>query len=311
MLPDIYNNWLLMALLAPLAFSISCVVDVCCVGERIFRYPSDGPIVSCLFWVLPLSVVLLGVGGWHYVTLENSMPALLSGLCYFLQIYFYYRALFVENDASRAEVFNSLSVLFVPVLAFVLIGEKLSPVLYVAISLALAGVIILLRGILSSAGRTSVLLLTVSVFFGSLSMVLDAWVFDQMPYWNGVILTALGSFLSALGVAITSRRRSRRIIALCWRLGWLFMLAELIHLFGAVAGQRATAIGPSVSLVALAECTQPLFVMALSLLLAAGARYGSRISLDMRQALALQTIGAPAKFASMSLIGLAVFITQI
>jgi len=60
---DVWNNWMLMALLTPALWVVSCIIDVCFVGERIFRFPSDGPIISGLFCVLPFFVLATEVWG--------------------------------------------------------------------------------------------------------------------------------------------------------------------------------------------------------------------------------------------------------
>lgn len=308
---DPWNNWLLMALFAPMAYAVSCIVDVCCVGERIFRVPSDGPMVSCLFSVIPLGLVVLNVGGWDVVAPYAVVPALLSGVGYFLQIYFYFRALFLENDASNAGVFSSLGVLFVPVLSFLLLGERLAPVTYLAIVIASGGAVILVRGFVSRAAHRSVWMLVTSVLFGSLSMVTDAWVFDHMAYWNGVLLTAGGSFLCAVVVLLARSSGRKRILVTCGRFGWLFLLAEGLHLTGALASQRAVATTPSVSLVALVECSEPLFVMTLGFLLAAAARCRGVAAAGLLTALTLQTASLRAKCGALLLISTAIVMSQV
>ncbi|HNP61645.1 MAG TPA: hypothetical protein PKM72_12450 [Nitrospirales bacterium] len=307
---DVWNNWMSMALLTPALWAVSCIIDVCFVGERIFRFPSDGPIISGLFCVLPFFVLATEVGGWEPVTLRTSWPALLAGACYFLHLYFVFRALFTMNDASCSETFNTLSVLFVPVMAFVLLGERLDPIYYFAIVLALGGIFVLIRYHLSGVHRHAVVLLTVAVLCISLTMVLQAWVFEQMGYWNGVVLFSLGTFLTALIVGGVQRRRRQRILGLCWRFGGIFLVAELLQLAAVLASQRATAIGPSVSIVAVVECSLPLFVMVFSagLLLS---RYRKSLSPAICDTLRLQMTSSPVKLTSVTLILIAILIVQI
>ena len=85
------------------------------------------------------------VGGWEAVTLSMVVPALVAGVCYFLHVYFVFRALFTVNDASCSETFNTLSVLLVPCLVFVVLGERLSSIYYVVISMALGDILVLIR----------------------------------------------------------------------------------------------------------------------------------------------------------------------
>ncbi|GJL52667.1 MAG: hypothetical protein NPIRA01_38940 [Nitrospirales bacterium] len=194
----LWNNWLLMAWLTPAFWAVSCLIDVRCIGERVFRYPSDGPIISGLFCVLPLALLFAELGDWEAVTFSLTWPALLAGVCYFLHLYFIFRALFTINDASCSEIFNTLTVFVVPVMAFAMLGERLAPIYYVAIVLALLGILVLIRYHLSGLHRLAIAWLTLAVISISLTMVLQAWVFEHIAYWNGIVLFAIGTFVTAL-----------------------------------------------------------------------------------------------------------------
>jgi uncharacterized membrane protein len=104
-----------MGLMAAAARGLSCVIDVCFVGEGVYRDPLDGPLIAGLFCILPLFVF----GEANVVQVVDpgvALMTLLAGICDLLHIYFYFKALFVLNDASNAEIFNNLSVLLVPLL---------------------------------------------------------------------------------------------------------------------------------------------------------------------------------------------------
>ncbi len=299
---NIWNNWLFMAFITPAVWAMSSVIDVCFVGEKIFRFPSDGPIISGLFCILPLFALLTEIGGWESVTLWTSWPALLAGVCYFLHLYFVFKALFTINDASCSETFNTLSVFFVPLLAFLLLGERLAPIYYVAIILALAGILVLIRYHLIGVHRRAIALLTIAVLCISLTMVMQAWVFKHMAYWNGIVLFAFGTFLTALIVGGVQRDRRRRIMGLCWRFASIFLIAELFQLTAVLASQRATDIGPSVSFVAVVECSLPLFVMLFSSSLLLLSRRWKSMSPAISNTLLLQLTSTPVKLTSLTLI---------
>ena len=118
------NNWLFMALLVPITWALSCILDICFVSNRVYRSPCDGPIVAGFFCVLPLFAIVSQVISWHELTLAIALFAGLAGISYFLHVYFYFKALFILNDATSAEIFNTLSVLFVPLFAFFPIRRK-------------------------------------------------------------------------------------------------------------------------------------------------------------------------------------------
>lgn len=307
---DVWNSWMLMALVTAAAWAISCVIDVCFVGARIYRQPSDGPIISGLFCIVPLLVLVTDVQ-WEIVTVQTSVPAVLAGVCYFLHAYFYFKALFTLNDASNAEIFNTLSVLFVPSIAFLFLGERLAPVYYLALGLALGGVLILVRHQFAGLNKKAVAFLLISVLFISLTMVLQARAFEQLPYWNGVVIFSAATFLTAIAVVGLQWQRRRRVAKLCWRFGGVFLVVQLLELTAILASQRATNVGPSVSLVVLVECALPLFIMALSLGINRVSHHWNAISDDISETLTLQTAGYPAKCVSMMLIGAGIFLVQL
>ncbi len=244
------------------------------------------------------------------MTLLASVPAVVAGICYFLHMYFVFKALFMINDGSCSEIFNMLSVLFVPFLAFLVLGEQLASMHYLAISLALGGIVALIRGYLFGGNRWVILLLIMAVLCISMSMVLQAWVFTQMPYWNGVVLFTAGSLLTALILLGLKKDRCRRITDLCIRYGRVFLVVELVELSAVLFWQRATAMSPSVSFVAVLECSLPVFVMGFSFGLLAISHRWKSVTPVVREALRLQVTATPVKLLSLSLILAAIVILQ-
>ncbi len=304
------ENWIVMGLAAAAAWALSSVIDVCFVGDGVYREPSDGPVIAGLFCLLPLATAMPSAG---VPSVETGVAgvAMLAGVAYLLHIYLYFRALFTLNDAANAEIFNTLSVLIVPVLAWVLLGERLAGSCYLAIGLGAVGVLALVGLQAARMGRRIIALLAASVCCVSLSMVLQAWVLRHAGYGEAVWWFSLAGVLGAVAFIGTGIGRWRRIGRLWRRFGLLFLLAQALEIGGVLASQRATDVGPSVSLVALLECTLPVFVMGFSLLIAAGTRQWQRTRTEaMRAALARQTRAAPAKFASLILILCAVLLVR-
>ena len=307
----LWDNWMALAMMTPALWAVSSIIDICFVGERIFRFPSDGPIISGLFGLLPLAVLGVQIGGWDTLPFLSSAPAVLAGICYFLHMYFVFKALFLFNDGSCSEIFNLLSVLFVPFLAFLVLGEQLASMHYLAISLAFGGIMALIRGYVFDRNRWVVLLLMMSVLCISMAMVIQAWVFTQMPYWNGVVLFSFGSLLTALMLLCWSPDRCRRITTLCFRHGRVFLAVELVEFTAVMFWQRATAMSPSVSFVAVLECSLPVFVMGFSFgLLAISQRWKTGTPV-IREALRLQITATPVKLLSLTLILSAIVMVHI
>lgn len=310
MVIGLWDSWIAMGLFAAGAWALSSVVDVCFVGDGVYREPADGPIIAGLFCALPV-LTGFGSGNWYDAGWDVAGIAMLSGVLYLLHIYFYFKALFILNDASNAEIFNTLSVLIVPVLAFVVLDERMAPLDYLAIALALLGILLLINKQAARLSRLAISHLAVSVFCVSLTMVMQAWVLQHATYGLAVSLFSAAAFLSVVLVLCLQRNRRRRVSHLCRRFGVLFIVVQLLELGAVFASQRATDLGPSVSMVAVLECALPLFLMIFTWFLMLLSRYWKHMcSVAVHSALALQISAAPSKIASMALILAGIFLAQ-
>lgn len=301
----LWENWLGLALLTAGAWAASCIIDVCFVGVRLFRRPGDACVITGLFCLVPL--VLLMPSAAFQMRYADPVPALcamLAGTAYLLHVYFYFRALFLVNDASSAEVFNSLCVLFVPLLAFVLLGERLPQHQYLALGLAVVGVAVLVGRQLDGASARVVIQLAASVTCMSVAMVLQARAYERLDFATGTSWFLLAAFVAALTLTLCNASRRRRVGTLCTRFGPVFVVVELIEVAAVIGSQRATDIAPSVSLVALAECALPVFVICFSALILLLAR--GRLPQRVGATLAMQTRAWGTKVLSIALIGSAI-----
>jgi hypothetical protein len=299
-----------MSLLAAAAWGLSCVVDVCFVGNGVYRRPSDGPAIAGFFCVIP-AVLASGSLDWNGVDWAVAAVGSLSGVVFLLHIHFYFKALFALNDAVNAEIFNTLGVLVVPLLAFLLLGERLGAVNYLAIAIAAVAVLILISMQVDRLCRRSVSYLAASVSSASLLMVMQAWVLESANYATAIWLFSMTAFVVTVlvfGVPAASRQR---LGGMWCRFGILFIVVQLLELGAVLGSQRATDLSPSVSLVALLECSLPLFVMAFSWALAPVARFWRpTASHALNSALAEQVAAAPSKLATMLLIIVAITLVQ-
>lgn len=303
-----WENWLLLALFTAGAWAVSCIVDVCLVGGRLFRRPIDAAAVSGLFCAVPL-VVLAPAASVPVPPAATAawLAAMLAGCAYLAHVYWYFRALFALNDASSAETFNSLCVLFVPLLAFLLLGERLPEHQYLSLALAIGGVLLLTCRQLAGAGPRAILPLSWSVISMSAAMVLQARAYRELDFATGTSAFLAAAFLSAAAASLVGAARRNRIVQLCQRLGPVFIAVELIELCAVLSSQRATEMAPSVSLVALVECALPLFVVGFSFLLLLLAR--RRLPSTVRASLTLQTVGWSTKLTSVCLIGAGILLS--
>lgn len=305
----LWNSWIYMSLLSAAAWGLSSVIDVCFVGEGIYRKPSDGALIAGLSCIVPL-FVFDGAEKVLNVDPGVAVVALLSAICYLLHIYFYFKGLFRLNDASNAEIFNTLSVLFVPLLAFVFLGEILEPLHYVAIGVAIIGISFLVCYQLSRLTWRVAALFGISVLFVSLTMVMQAWVLRHVDYPVAVWLFSFGAFITVVLLLTLKMRLRQRVVQICKRFGALLVVVQLLELSAVLGSQRATDLGPSVSLVALLECSLPVFVMAFSwMIIGLSHHWRSDYKDGIRLALASQTDAYPSKLMSLAIIIGAIFLS--
>ena len=307
------ETWIVFALMAAAAWGLSCVIDACFVGEGVYKRPIDGPVVAGLFFLVPLVTGESGESGDHAVA-ANPAPllvAFLAGLMMLVHIYFYFRALFEVNDASNAEIFNTLSVLIVPLLAFVVLDDRLQPAHYLAVGLAGCAILALLRSDLSSLTLRVTTQLGASVFAISVVIVMQAWVLQSLDYETAIWWFSLGAFSGTVVLLLINGSLRKRVARIFRRYAALVTGVQLLELIAILGSQRATDLGPSVSLVVLVECSLPVFIMLFSWLFLGSLRYwlqaGHR---NLQTVLIAQTQAYPAKLLSLAVIVMAIGLAQ-
>jgi len=299
-----------MALAAAAAWALSSVVDVCFVSNGVYKKASEGVMISGLFCVIPAtgSAVAINLSEVDLLTICMGM---LSGIAYLLHVYFYFRALFKLNDAVNAEVFNSLSVVVVPVLAILILGERLAWSSYLAIAITAVAILVLVGFQTSRLSWSALASLTASVLSISTMMVSQAWVLERVDYAAAVWIYSSTAFVISVIMCGSHKRNRLRIRQMFRQFAPVFVAVEMLEILAVLSSQRATDKGPSVSFVALLECALPIFIMLFSYAIATASRlWMPSHHANLSIALSIQTIAAPAKILSLILIACAIFIVQ-
>ena len=263
---NIWENWLLLAWVAPLAWGLGSLVDVLMIEQRVYRDPIQATVISSLVVSLPFLTFAAPSLEFSELGMQACALAMLGGISYLMMLLFYYKAMFTVNDAAHAESFLNLEVLFVPILAFILFSEQLRGEHYLGIGLASLGVLILNsregKYFLSHSRLTGLLL--ASVFASSCSLVIQDQVFALTSYWNGMAFYALGMLTGAGAMVVI--HGSQDIGKTFWRFRKPILAAELFTLVATFTELRAVDLSPSASLVAVIATTAPLMIMLVSLL---------------------------------------------
>ena len=197
-------------------------------------------------------------------------------------------------------------VVFVPVLAFIVLGERLSEPHYLGIILAGFGVLTLNWGSRRIVGhRRLSLFLAFAVLGSSMGFIIQDVLFDLTDYSSALVWYAFGLLLGVTpmivlhGVGSLGRRFKRYVTPI--------LIAECFTLIATAASTRAIDLGPSVSLVALIESARPLLIMLLCFFAWTWMIRGEKVSVDTVHALREQFSASLNKIFACTLIAGGVF----
>ncbi len=268
-----FENWLLVAFIAPMLWSLVNLIDVYFVND-VYRDEYDGTIISGLFPLLPWTLVLFGVVSFDFPNAQ-WMWFILGGCLFLFANFFYFKSLFQNNDAALVQIFWNLTVPFTLVLSWVLFRESLHVKEYIGIAIVLFGVIYLsfqekegewkIKDVLKNIIPASLLL--------SASLVCADYAYrvSDTRFFDGYLVFALGMVLGALVINLfdktSLKNRFSQITVLTKKYFFIFFLAELLALIGTITSQRALDLSSSASFVATIESLSPVFVMFFSLMI--------------------------------------------
>ena len=255
--------WIFLALLAPLLWAISNLIDGDLVLNRI-KNPLVIMTVTGLFSVFPfLFIILTNTFSWP--RLSVILFGVLTGFVSLLAFYPYFRALENSHPTSALLLWN-VSPVITAVAAFVFLNERLSPYQYLAVLLLIGSAII--AGISSGTNtntkkkQSNVGWMLLASLLTATQAIMSKWLFGQTSTGTGVGLISLGSFgLSASFFLIPSIRK--QIPDAFSKHSKILILNETLSMFAFVCSSFAIGLG-SVSLVKAIEGVQAFFVFGFS-----------------------------------------------
>ncbi|KKQ27375.1 MAG: hypothetical protein US42_C0010G0022 [Candidatus Magasanikbacteria bacterium GW2011_GWC2_37_14] len=268
---DFFNgHWLVVSFLAPLLWALVNVIDVYFVGG-VYKDELDGTIISGLFQIVPIIFILFFLSKLNFSFDSFLLLAVFAGFLFNLSFYFYFKALFRHNDVALLQILWSLTIVVVPVLSFVFFGEKLGGFKYLGMLITLIGAVLLsFNGKLQAKLSWKYFWIMMgAVGFLSLSMVIENQVYTHLAergqnFLSGFLFFSIGAFLNGLFFVFFGKRNPLSLVKKYFK---VFVIAEVINVFGIFASQRAIDQAPSVSYVAVVESFVPVFIMIFSLLI--------------------------------------------
>ncbi len=272
----------------PLLWAIVLLLDVF-QTNHIFQDRWDGPIISSLFMVFPaISFFLLFPCELPNVQKGGIIAA--SGVFSAMAVFYYFSALEQRDDVVMADSLNSIAIVLVPLINYMVFGVDYN--FYGILAIMLAFVSALLFALEPSSFRDNLIRLRshnpafwkafaymmISVLFLTLSIVMADHAYSFVPFSTGIVLFSLGNVIVGLGLWLTSPsivkkvkhahyNSSRTGVLDLIRENWrIFIIAELTAVLAIVFFQRAIDLGDA-AIAIIIESTTPFVVMFMSFLI--------------------------------------------
>lgn len=170
--------WMLLALLTPAFYAAANIVDNYLVSKK-FSNPISITFYSFLFNLFFAPLIIVFTGGIQAPT-ETIPIFILLGFINIAYLYPYYKGL-QNDDTSTAVSFFALGRIFIPIWAFLIVGESLTFYQYIGILLIVVASILvsLKRQLLKMKMSKAFWFIGVSAFFTSFEGVLIKHLLDQ------------------------------------------------------------------------------------------------------------------------------------
>ena len=261
------NDWFFLALLSPALFAVVNIIDDNLLRNA-YRSAYFGAIITGLFAILPLfSLFFLPI---HVPSANLIALGILSGFLTVSYYLFYFKALKVEFPSTVIALF-SLSYVFIPLLAYIFLGEKLHFRQYVgSVFIIMSAFFITAENIKKFKFSKALYLVGFAAVLFAVTALLQKYVYDTVDFFSGYMFFCFGMGLGSIFYAISFKEgrvffSDFKKVFVKWI--FIFAIAELINIAAEFTMNLAISKGP-VSLVKVIEGIQPIYVLGFALILA-------------------------------------------
>jgi uncharacterized membrane protein len=188
-------SWVSFTLLAVFLWSLASIVDKYTISKYIKK-----PLVMMALYPFYSLIFALLIFFFHGITIPKPnvlILSILSGILYFLMLFFYIKSLSFE-EVSRVSPLFSLNLVFVLLFCRVFLGEVFSFEKYFGIFLILSGsVLISIKKRIKIKISKALLFMIFAGVFGAVYSVVQKIVLNELNYWSAFILVRVSSVLLA------------------------------------------------------------------------------------------------------------------
>lgn len=277
-----HNNWLLLALIAPLLWALVVLIDDNLL-RKVYRSAGFGAMVAGLFGIFPF--LYLSITNETYTLPTKVMAAAIaSGVLTIVFYYCYFKALSSEEPSTTIALLNLMPV-FVVILAALFLHESLLTKQYIGI-----GVIVLSStylGLMDARKfklNSAISYVIAGSFVYAVASILAKFAYDQASFRTVFPWISFGFFITGATIYIFGRH-STEAKRLAKKAGVALVLVmftiELLN-FGAEFTQGLAISRGPVSIIRAIEGIQPLYILLLAIVLGPFLRSFFREQVDSR-----------------------------
>jgi len=260
-------DWLIIAFVATVFWAVGVVID----KYILTKHMQDPFSYQLLYTITEMPVMLLLLFTSISYALPWSLLGIVGGLGIYPALILYFKAMAIE-EASRVISLWYLNPIFVLLLAYVFLQEKLSLPSYLGVAFLVLGAIFI--SYRKKKGKNSLispalgLILASGIVFAGYE-ILTKFVLDAIDYFSYFFWNLVGTSMIGFSLFCFSKTRSKFLTdikrvnrnVLFWRI-----VNTSLGLVGTVFYYIAISSGP-VSLVSAAGSLEPFFVFAITLML--------------------------------------------
>lgn len=257
-------SWIFFTLLAVSIWSVGNIVDKYALTKWI-----RNPIVSVMFYGivdLPVIFLIYAFHGFSSLSSINIALAFASGIIEILAIFFYFKAVKIE-EISRVVPLVELTPLFISILAAMFLGEIFNATKYVGIILLIIGAIIISSKNLKMTFGKAFWFIVLFCLITAIDSIIVKYILNFADFWTIISYTKMGAVFALIPIIYfnfheltsTAKECSKKAIG-------AIVLNEFFMLIGGISFIIAVSTG-YVTLTNALVSVRPLFVLLLVVML--------------------------------------------
>ena len=203
------NNWIYFVLIAQGIWSITSVIDKVVISKGYIKNPAVYIVLNGITNIL--LIFLLPFVGFEPLKFADFLIALFAGVAFSISVTLYYKAV-QYDEISRVVMMYQITPIFILILSFFLIGERLTKNYFIGFLFLLGAGLIISYKKVGNLFRFSKALnyMLISAFFSALALVSGKHIFNVTSFWSAFLWLRLTA-ISSVGVVIVPSIRNQFI----------------------------------------------------------------------------------------------------